>query len=90
MQQLNIELEKHSATKYKAASIEVGECFNCFNKMHDYMRVKPTGFLLNSNVITDVLVRGDVLAVNLYTGVLRVFRGDEIVNPVKLGYREIK
>lgn len=34
------------------------------------MKVKPTGFLLNSNVVGDVLNRGDCFVVDLSTGVL--------------------
>lgn len=41
-----------------------------------YMRVKPTGFLLNSNTIGDVISRGDILTVNLERNTLYYMKGD--------------
>lgn len=40
------------------------------------MRVKVTGFLLNSNIVADVLNRGDCFVVNLEKGTLYVIAGD--------------
>ena len=41
-----------------------------------YIRVKPTGFLLNSEVIGDVLRRGDILTLNLEKNTLYYMKGD--------------
>lgn len=41
-----------------------------------FIRVKPTGFLLNSNILGDVLNRGDILTVNLEKNTLYYMKGD--------------
>ena len=41
-----------------------------------YIRVKPTGFLLNSEVIGDILNRGDIVTVNLTKNTLYYMKGD--------------
>lgn len=53
------------------------------------MRIKPTGFLLNSNIIGDVINRGDVLIVDMAKGTLYCVHGDITVIPLsgKLQYR---
>ena len=43
------------------------------------LRVKPTSFLLNSTLVTEVLNRSDVFIVNLVTGTLFSMRGTEEV-----------
>ena len=47
---------------------------NCGTTM---MRLKPTSFILNSNLVTEVLNRGDVFCSNLITGTLYVLKGIE-------------
>ena len=39
------------------------------------MRVKPTGFLLNSNIVADVMSRGDVFVVDLAKGTVYAVEG---------------
>lgn len=46
------------------------------------MRVKPTGFLLNSSIVADVLTRNDCFVVNLVKGTVYVIQGDATVKPV--------
>lgn len=43
------------------------------------LRVKPTSFLLNSTLVTEVLNRSDVFIVNLVTGTLFSITGTEEV-----------
>lgn len=43
------------------------------------LRVKPTSFLLNSTLVTEVLNRADVFIVNLVTGTLFSISGTEEV-----------
>lgn len=43
------------------------------------MRVKPTSFLLNSTLVTEVLNRADVFIVNVVTGTLFSIKGTEEV-----------
>ena len=47
-----------------------------------FIRVKATGFLLNSSVIGDVLNRGDCLVVNLSKHTLYAKKGDSFVELV--------
>lgn len=46
------------------------------------MRVKPTGFLLNSSVVADVLTRNDCFVVNLVKGTVYAIQGDATVKPI--------
>lgn len=46
------------------------------------MRVKVTGFLLNSNIVADVLNRGDVFVVDVSKGTLYATVGDTPVSHV--------
>ena len=41
-----------------------------------FLRVKPTGFILNSNVIADIMSRGDILVYNLSSDCIHAMRGD--------------
>ena len=43
------------------------------------LKLKPTRFLLNSNIVADVLNRGDCLVCNLELGTLYIMKGDEPV-----------
>lgn len=43
------------------------------------LKTKPTSFLLNSNLVTEVLNRSDVFIVNLVTGTLFAIDGTEEV-----------
>ena len=43
------------------------------------LKLKPTQFLLNSNLRADVLDRGDCLVCNLELGTLYIMEGDEPV-----------
>lgn len=46
------------------------------------MRVKPTGFLLNSTVIGDVITRGDALVLDLAKGTMYAVSGATLVQPI--------
>jgi hypothetical protein len=50
-----------------------GEAFRSKGKL--LMRVKPTQFLLNSTIVSDVLNRGDAFVVNIETGTLYITKG---------------
>jgi len=53
------------------------------------MKVKPTGFLLNSSIVSDVLNRGDCFIVDLAKGTLYAVQSDRPVtklNKAKLHY----
>ena len=41
-----------------------------------FCRVKVTGFLLNSTVISDIINRGDIIVHNLHKGTICGFRGN--------------
>lgn len=73
-------ITKHSDTDVQARNMRSGHSFKLGAKI--LMRVKPTGFLLNSNIIGDVINRGDVLTVNIITGVLYFVPGNTLVTPV--------
>lgn len=63
----------------------------CF--IHDsqiFMRVKPTGFLLNSNLVNDVIARGDIFVVNLSKGTLRAFSGNIDVQEIDVLITEME
>lgn len=47
------------------------------------MRNKPTGMLLNSNVVVDNLNKGNVLCTVYQTGVTMILKGDELVAEVE-------
>ena len=69
----------HSDT-CEAREIPVASCFE-YAKF-TYMRVKPINFLNNSNVIQDILVRGDIIAVEISSGKLTAFKGDRLVRKI--------
>ncbi len=52
------------------SDIPCGDAFQLSGGKDVFIRVKATSFLLNSNVITDILNRGDALVVNLTKGTL--------------------
>lgn len=64
-----------------AADMAFGETFSNGNPHSLFLRVKPTGFLLNSSVIGDIINRRDLLVCNLITNTVHAFKGD---TPVKL------
>ena len=52
------------------------------------MKLKLTGFLLNSNIVADVLARGDCFIVDMHKGTTYVVHGDLACTPLtgKLHY----
>lgn len=46
------------------------------------MRVKATGFMLNSTIVADVYNRGDCLVVNLAKGTVYAVKGSDPVVPL--------
>ena len=55
------------------SSMPYGEAFKSKGKL--LMRVKPTQFLLNSTIVSDVLNRGDCFVCNLESGTLYITKG---------------
>jgi hypothetical protein len=70
-------LDKSIAKDLTASDIEFGGCFHRTKTL--MMRVKPTGFLLNSNVINENINKNNIFAVNLTTGSLYCFAGTDPV-----------
>jgi len=70
------------ATKVKISSVPVGIVAKDEATGMILLRVKPTQFILNSNIVVDVLTRGDVFVVNMSKGTLFVMRGDRLVTPI--------
>jgi hypothetical protein len=54
------------------------------------MRLKPTSFLLNSNLIADVLNRSDCIVCNIETGTVYVMEGDKEVEFVNATMHIVK
>ena len=52
------------------------------------MKLKPTGFLLNSNIVADILNRGDCFIVDMAKGTLYIVSGELVVTSLntKLQY----
>jgi len=63
-----------------ASQICPGQCF--LHNDQIFMRVKPTGFLLNSTLINDLINRNEILRVNVQTGVMFITAGDTPVIPM--------
>ena len=73
----------------RANEAGIGQCFKHNGRM--YMRVKPVSFILNSTLVQDVLVRGDIFVVDLTVGNMRTMQGKTIVEQlqqVEIHYRE--
>lgn len=71
---MSTQLSLDIITRTYASDIKFHNCFTFKNEI--FMRVKPTGFLLNSSLIGDVINRGDIFVVNLSKGTVRAFQGD--------------
>lgn len=82
MSQLEIEFAER---KYplKANQLPHGTVFKKADHPAAYMIVKSVNFLNNSNLLSDVFARGDILAVNLHKGTLFVMSGDTPVVKLK-------
>lgn len=75
------ERKEHRSGLTVARDIRFGECF--LYKGALFMRVKPTNFLTNSTLINDVINRGDCFFVDLSTGNVTAYKGDQVVTPVE-------
>jgi len=80
---MQIQLEEIPQAPYPVTTIEVGKAFIRNNEKDIFMRVKPTSFILNSDLVSDCLNRGKALIVNLRTGTCYFIPGEELVWPVK-------
>lgn len=60
-----------------AKDIPMGQCFK--RKSEYFMRVKPTSFLLNSNLVSEAINNQKVFVVNLKTGSMFIIHGLEEV-----------
>ena len=49
---------------------------------HVIMKIKPTGFLLNSNIVADVSQRGDCFVCNLSNGTVYAVEADKLVTAI--------
>lgn len=71
-----------------AASVPVSTIFRSYMTNGRYsqslfIRVKPTGFILNSSVISDVMTRGDVLVYNIESDCIHAMKGNTRVKVYK-------
>lgn len=82
MSQLEITFEER---KYplKAKDLPFGAVFKKSDSPAAYMKVKSVNFLNNSNVLSDVFARGDILTVNLHRGTLFAMSGNTDVVRLK-------
>lgn len=48
-----------------------------------FMRLKPTGFILNSSVICDIINRNDIIIVDLKQGTMYAIKGSEEVEMIE-------
>ena len=69
------------ATTVPARTIASGDLFLSAANMI-FMRVKPTGYILNSTLICDKLNSGFIAAVNVEKGTLYFIQADEEVEPL--------
>lgn len=81
--QLSFEVLDDTLPNVMLNDISHGNCAEIAHNHKIIMRVKPTGFLLNSNVIGDVLNRGDCLVVDMAKGTLYVMKLSTEVIPLK-------
>ncbi len=65
-----------------ASRIKIGHFFLRGNVV--FMRVKPTGYMLNSNLVVDCINRNKIFVVNMETGTFYTVKGEEEVEPTKL------
>lgn len=81
MSQLEIEFNSKTESEVQLRDLEFGTVFirnsDRGNRMKPsvFMKVKATGFLTNSTILSDVFSRGDCLAVNFNTGTVQCFPG---------------
>jgi hypothetical protein len=78
--QTELEFIGPEPTQLIASQVPFGKPFRLVNSKQDiHIRVKPTGFLLNSSVVSDVLSRGDTFVTNIQKGTLYAIEGDRAV-----------
>jgi len=70
---------KDKTTKLQINQAPYGVALKRSQDKSTILRVKPTSFLLNSTLVTEVLNRSDVFIVNLVTGTLFSIVGTEEV-----------
>lgn len=81
MSQLEISFEENTQTILHLADLPFGSLFirnsdrGQRNNLSIFMKVKATGFLTNSTLLSDVFSRGDCLAVNLNTHTIQCLQG---------------
>ncbi len=73
--QLSLDFESTS-TELTAANVGFNHVFKDLLSKRILIRVKPTGFLLNSSIITDIINRNDVLVFSPKHGTLYSIPGD--------------
>ncbi len=73
--QLSLDFES-TPTEFTAADVGFGRIFKDLLSKRILIRVKPTGFLLNSSVIGDIINRNDVLVFSPKHGTLYSIPGD--------------
>jgi hypothetical protein len=76
------QLNLPSLNTVKAREIYPGNLF-LGSKDGIFMRVKPTGYLLNSTLICDKLNDGFICAVNMEKGTLYFIQAEEEVEPLE-------
>lgn len=74
------ETEKNKKVQVK--HLESGTVFYRAGNSTPFMKLKPTSFLLNSEIITDVLNRADALVCNVILGTCFPIKGTEYVTEI--------
>lgn len=79
--QLDLPLQEESQSKAKqACQIRVGDCFLRNNEI--LMRIKPTHWMLNSNLIVDAINNNKVFVSSIFKGTFWAIPGSDLVIPV--------
>jgi len=87
--QLELLLATSSPASPTLSDIIHGNCCRVKSSGKILMKLKPTGFLLNSNIVADVLNRGDCFVVDMAKGTLYATSATQAVTPLdsKLQYK---
>lgn len=76
MAQLEIEFETETCMTYALNKLDFGTLFRKLGHSETYMRIKPVGFLNNSNILSDIFARGDCIVVCMNKGTVFPMKGN--------------
>ena len=71
--------EQIANTAIAVKDINAGQCFRRNNYTGICMRLKPTSYILNSNLVADSMSAGKALIANIETGTCFFIDGSELV-----------